>query len=195
MRLGQCLHFKWAKSPICAVNWRPECGHVSAGSPVSGDVWSLRRRRFSFTRSALVASASIAPLCRKARYLDRSIATCSQVSVVVPKAFMLCLMMSLKHSFGPLASLTPWVSWPNRNCFGNRLSGIRTTCSAHRNWDLRIIVSIDGRRALSRTLMLVRLSDQWMCKMVRRHYCWKMYQSPETRWISGNSMLHRTVLR
>ena len=23
MRLGQCLHFKWAKSPICAVNWRP----------------------------------------------------------------------------------------------------------------------------------------------------------------------------
>jgi len=57
--------------------------------------------------AALVASASIAPLCRKAQYLDRSIAACSQVSVVVPKAFMLCLMMSLKRSFGPLAGLMP----------------------------------------------------------------------------------------
>ena len=129
--------------------------------------------KITVTRSALVASVSIAPLCRKARYLDRSIAACSQVSVVVPKAFILCLMMSLKRSFGPLAGLTPWVSWPNRSCFSSRLSGIRTTCPAHRSWDLRIIVSIDGRRALFRTLMLVRLSEQWMCKMVRRHLCWK----------------------
>jgi len=87
MQLGQCLYFNWAKSPIYAVNWRPQWGHVSAGSPVSGEVRSLRQRCFSFTCSAQVASASIALLCRKAQYLDRFIAACSQVSAVVPKAF------------------------------------------------------------------------------------------------------------
>jgi len=92
-------------------------------------------------------------------------------------------MMSLKRSFGPLAGLTPYDSWLNRSCSGSQLSGIRTTCPAHRNWDLRI-VSTDGRHAFSRTLMLVRLSDQWMCKMVQRHLCWKHSSWVMWRWRS-----------
>ena len=68
-------------------------------------------------------STTIAPLCRKVRYLDRSIAACSQVFVVVPKAFMLCLMMSLKCSFGPLHY---GVLWERYGSYGT----LRKHCSS-----------------------------------------------------------------
>ena len=81
--------------------------------------------------------------------------------------------LSLNRFFGAPLSRWPVESSPYKTIFGRRWSSILETWPAQRSWYFKIMASMLGTSACSRTSTLVMKSLQWMLRMVRRQRWWK----------------------